>query len=391
MNILTIKQLEKNIGNTVLFPVIDLEIQAREIVAIQCNSDVGSKLIQLLIGEMPVSSGEILLFETPLNKNLKNLIQKVGIVFLNDSLYERLTPKQYLQFYKQLFQVETDIDSILEQVGLSNKSKVKISRLTFSEQKRLHLARVLVYEPKLIILEEPDQNIDIESKMIIQKVINDFVANDRAVLITTSYLESAIMMSNRVYHLNDQGLKKVDVLDVEDKDSLKNADKEEKDQLEEQSIDNVSVESNAFKDTISMTEEKTAEKDVIEDESQESEAVLPTKIQVRFEKIPAKVDEKIILFDPTEIDFIESSEGISHLHVKGEVFPCTYTLNDLFDRLQPFGFFRCHRSYIVNLQKVREVITWTRNSYSLILDNSKKSSIPLSKGKLSDLKDIIGF
>ena len=49
----------------------------------------------------------------------------------------------------------------------------------------------------------------------------------------------------------------------------------------------------------------------------------------------------------------------------------------------PFGFFRCHRSYIVNLQKVREVITWTRNSYSLILENKEKTSIPLSKAKMA--------
>ncbi|NGY80208.1 LytTR family transcriptional regulator (plasmid) [Bacillus megaterium] len=114
-------------------------------------------------------------------------------------------------------------------------------------------------------------------------------------------------------------------------------------------------------------------------------------MQVRFEKIPAKVNEKIILFNPTEIEFIESNEGVANLHVNGEVFPCSYTLNELFNRLEAFGFFRCHRSYIVNLQKVREVITWTRNSYSLILDDHEKSSIPLSKGKLGELKEIIGL
>ncbi|MDR0435024.1 MAG: LytTR family transcriptional regulator DNA-binding domain-containing protein [Gracilibacteraceae bacterium] len=46
--------------------------------------------------------------------------------------------------------------------------------------------------------------------------------------------------------------------------------------------------------------------------------------------------------------------------------------------MKPYGFFRCHRSYIVNLQKVREIITWTRNSYGLILDDdgtiSKKTA-----------------
>ena len=112
---------------------------------------------------------------------------------------------------------------------------------------------------------------------------------------------------------------------------------------------------------------------------------------VRFEKIPTKVNEKIVLFDPPEIDYIESNDGQSALHVNGEEFPTTFTLNELEERLQHFGFFRCHRSYIVNLQKVREVITWTRNSYSLILDDEKKSNIPLSKSKMGELKEMLGL
>ena len=66
-------------------------------------------------------------------------------------------------------------------------------------------------------------------------------------------------------------------------------------------------------------------------------------------------------------------------------------MNELEERLLPYGFFRCHRSYIVNLQKVREVITWTRNSYSLVLDDRAKSNIPLSKGKMAELKEMIGL
>ena len=80
-----------------------------------------------------------------------------------------------------------------------------------------------------------------------------------------------------------------------------------------------------------------------------------------------------------------------HLHINGEEFPTTFTMNELEERLQHFGFFRCHRSYIVNLQKVREVITWTRNSYSLILDDEKKSNIPLSKSKMAELKVMLGL
>ncbi len=172
-------------------------------------------------------------------------------------------------------------------------------------------------------------------------------------------------MTNHVYRLNEEGLKKIEVTDETEKPEGQYTDQE-------------------------ANEEAGAPQAVHSKEETERSPLLSNK-QIRFEKIPAKINDKMILFDPPEIDFIESNEGISHLHVKGEVFPCSITLNELTDRLRPFGFFRCHRSYIVNLQKVREVITWSKNSYSLILEDAKKSSVPLSKGKLNELKETLGI
>nr|WP_251125344.1 LytTR family DNA-binding domain-containing protein [Exiguobacterium sp. s43] len=114
-------------------------------------------------------------------------------------------------------------------------------------------------------------------------------------------------------------------------------------------------------------------------------------IHVRFEKIPTKVNEKIILLDPPEIDFIESQDGQSILHSQSDQFPSVFTMNELETRLTPYGFFRCHRSYLVNLQRVREVITYTKNSFSLILDDSEKTTIPLSKTKMAELKTMMGL
>lgn len=57
------------------------------------------------------------------------------------------------------------------------------------------------------------------------------------------------------------------------------------------------------------------------------------------------------------------------------------TLQQLEGRLKPYGFYRCHRSYIVNLQKVREIIIWSKNSYSLKLIGDENTIIPLSRMK----------
>ncbi|MET3728295.1 ABC-2 type transport system ATP-binding protein [Fictibacillus halophilus] len=361
MSLLQITQLEKNIGNKILFPKIDLTLQQGEAVAVQCNHEVGKELIQLIIHEKSPTNGKIFLNHVQLGSS-KKIFHSFGLYLMSDQAYDRLTAQEYLRFYERLYDVSIDIDLLLQKVSLIEKKNVKIRMLSFSEKKRLHLARVILHEPDVLLMEEPDQNLDIESRMILKRIVKDYINLGKTILITTNHFESAIFLTDTVYRLNEAGLKKIDVVD---------------DDINEKNSEELDME--FVMHSTSEREEKN-----IDDEGE-------IRKPVKFEKIPAKINEKMILFDPTEILFVESHEGVSQLHVNGEIFPCLISLNDLEKRLQPFGFFRCHRSYIVNLQRVREVITWTRNSYSLVLEDAKKSSVPLSKGKMNELKEIIGI
>jgi ABC-2 type transport system ATP-binding protein len=115
------------------------------------------------------------------------------------------------------------------------------------------------------------------------------------------------------------------------------------------------------------------------------------QVNITIQKISTRRNDKVILFNPPEIDFIESVEGSIIVHVGGESYDCAMTLTELEQRLLNFGFYRCHRSYIVNLQKVREIITWTKNSYSLRLSTGKDAVVPLSRSKLQELKVLLNI
>ena len=60
--------------------------------------------------------------------------------------------------------------------------------------------------------------------------------------------------------------------------------------------------------------------------------------QMKLERIPAKVNDKIILLDPMEIHFIETQNGVTHIHVREGDFVCALTLSELEMRLTGFGF-----------------------------------------------------
>ena len=77
--------------------------------------------------------------------------------------------------------------------------------------------------------------------------------------------------------------------------------------------------------------------------------------------------------------------------MRREQYAGDFRMSDLEEKLARFGFFRCHRSYIVNMQKVVELVKWTRNSYSLRLAGYEKTDVPLSKGKIQELRSSMSF
>ncbi|EOQ19105.1 ABC transporter ATP-binding protein [Bacillus cereus VDM021] len=335
MALLELKQL----GKTNQLQAIQLEIEKGQCVVLQCNNHTAKVLHRIIIGEEEASTGSVLFDGEPIRKQLYS---RIGFCFLKDEAYDRLKVKEYFAFLFGLYGSNISIKEVVQYVGLLDKMNVKIEKLSFSEKRRLHIGRVMIHNPDLIIFEEPEQNVDIESTIIIRKAIMKMKEQGKAIFITSSFLSDALSLTEDVYILHQDGVKKVEI-----------------EQEEDEEID--------------------------------SENVVQMIPQMKLERIPAKVNDKIILLDPMEIHFIETQNGTTHIHVCEGDFVCALTLSELEERLKGFGFFRCHRSYLVNLQRVREVITWTRNSFSLILDDERKSSIPLSKGRMDELKGVIGL
>ena len=258
----------------------------------------------------------------------------------DNGLYERLKVVEYIHFYQGLFNaLSQNKDELLKLFALSEQKNTFISKLTTSEKQRLKLLHSYLNTASFQIIEEPFQNLDEFSKQNVLQLLATLQQQEKTVFLLSNNFEDLLISCSEIYRLDAQGLHALDV-------------KEDEAETAPSPIENAPI---------------------------------------RLDKIPTKKNDKIILFNPPEIDYIESVEGIVSVYVAGEAFPCTLSLNDLEQKLTPFGFFRSHRSYIVNLQKVREIITWTRNSYSLALNSTEKTVVPLSKNKLADLKEILGI
>lgn len=107
--------------------------------------------------------------------------------------------------------------------------------------------------------------------------------------------------------------------------------------------------------------------------------------------IPAKQEGKVDLVDPTDILYVMAQDDRAFLQTAEDLLPTQFTLAELEKRLSRSGFFRAHRSYLVNLQHVKEVIPFTRNSFSLRINNAEGTLIPLSRSAAAELREILGY
>lgn len=104
----------------------------------------------------------------------------------------------------------------------------------------------------------------------------------------------------------------------------------------------------------------------------------------RMPHVAARNGERVLLYRPEEIRYAYAQEKAVFIQTADGPCAVSLTLSDLEERLADQGFFRCHRAFLVNVDWVKELVTWTRDSYSLILKDGK--DVPLSKHRAPELK-----
>lgn len=253
--------------------------------------------------------------------------------------YMRLTVEELLRFMKNISGHGKPVGVMLKEFQLEEQKRMKIAHLTSSKKAYLSQLRIFYAKQQTIVIEEPYFQLEEQERMLFARMLQE-LSEDKRVIIMTANLEDALISCDEIYRLDDAGLHLLDIAESE------------------------------------------------------NEPPVPVEIEetdLKVQKIPTKKNDKVILFNPPEIDYIESVNSMALVHVGGETYNCALTLAELEERLQHFGFFRCHRSYIVNLQKVRELVTWTKNSYSLRLTTGQDSIVPLSRTKLAELKKLLNI
>ncbi len=337
---LQVRRLEKMIENRTALAVEQLDLDAGMIVAVVGPVGSGkSLLLRLLSGKLPLSGGCITIDGQDINK-VPAMLRHIGILFEEDLHYERFTAHGNLDFFAQLHHLPVArVGEVLDQVGMSDQAQKRISKLSPAAQRRLAFARTLLPRPPILLLDQPTLRTDLDTQALFARLIAQAAAEGTAVLLTDEDLAWAGRFCTHVVELEDGRVLS----------------------------------------------------SYMQGAGQNQQPAPTTPERLIPYKIPARKDDRIVLYDPGDLLYATSRDGKTILRTAKEEATTNLTLQELETRLSGRGFFKAHRAYLVNLQHIKAIIQFTRNSYTLQLDDSQETMIPLSKQSEKELQALLDY
>src|SRR5579885_1147114 len=200
---LQVRRLEKIIDGRSVLAIDALDIEAGEIVAVLGPPGSGKTLlIRLLAGALVPGGGSIVLNGAYISPEAREIRKQIGVLFEEDLLYDRQSVRGNLLFYCQLYGLPTSrIDTVLTQIGLSDRAQKTVSKLGPSEQRRLAFARLLLGEHRLLLLDQPILRTDLSTQELFARLLRQLAAGGAAVVLTDEDLVWAGQCCTRVIEL----------------------------------------------------------------------------------------------------------------------------------------------------------------------------------------------
>lgn len=182
--IIAIKDLYKSFGDNHVLEGVNLQVHNKENVVVLGRSGTGkSVLIKIICGLLKQDSGTVNVLGKEVDllnyKELQELRLQIGFSFQNSALYDSMTIRENLAFplvrhSKHLTrkEVKSQIESVLDDVGLLQTINQMPSELSGGQRKRVGIARTLILRPQIMLYDEPTSGLDPITSIEINKLIN---------------------------------------------------------------------------------------------------------------------------------------------------------------------------------------------------------------------------
>ena len=193
MPIIEMIDVSKKFGRHVALNGVTLSVFTGESFAILGPNGAGkTTLVRTLSTLLKPTSGTVKIAGYDAFEEPEKIKRQIGVVSHNPFLYDDLTAHENLAFYADLYgSGQNSIEALLKKVGLEERQHNPVGEFSRGMKQRLSIARALLHEPQILILDEPGAGLDIQSKRMFYGTIKELNKKGTTVLLTTHYLDEA--------------------------------------------------------------------------------------------------------------------------------------------------------------------------------------------------------
>ena len=197
-------QLCKNYSNTPVVRDLDLAILSGTCYGLLGPNGAGkTTTLRMLLGLSPPTSGTLKVFDKDITVRPREIRARTGVVPQADNLDPDFTVAENLRVYAQYFrlggsEIEQRIDRLLAMVELQDQRQMRIPKLSGGMKRRLTIARALINEPELLVLDEPTTGLDPQARHMIWALVHRLKRSGKTILLTTHYMEEAERLCDNI-------------------------------------------------------------------------------------------------------------------------------------------------------------------------------------------------
>ena len=186
---------KKNILNNIC-----IQIKDGDIVGLLGPNGAGkTTLISIILGLQKKDSGKIFINDNDMDLNYKKNIKVIGSVMDSLNFYTYLTGMSNLKLKARIYKInKLEIDKIVDLVGLSNKINDKVKTYSLGMKQRLNIAMALLNKPKILIMDEPTNGLDINGLIDLKKIIKVLSEKGVIILISTHMIKELGDVCNKI-------------------------------------------------------------------------------------------------------------------------------------------------------------------------------------------------
>lgn len=204
-SIVQARHLTKRFADFSAVEALDFDIPAGRCFGFLGPNGAGkTTTLRMILGRILISDGELRVFGKPVEQSGSEIRARTGVVPQQDNLDPDFNVRENLEIYASFFgidgpELKDRIPELLRFVDLENRADHRIHQLSGGMQRRLTLARALVNDPDLVVLDEPTTGLDPQVRHLMWVKLRNLVKQGKTLILTTHYMEEAERLCDHIF------------------------------------------------------------------------------------------------------------------------------------------------------------------------------------------------